>query len=198
MSSIESGRVYRWAWGACIALAAVCLAGSAVAKEKPGPGYVDATTFIDIAGDDNVVVEISIPGPLIRALTKIDPELHQLAGGLQSIQAVILDLTGRATEDDDAAPIPGLLKKARTVIGDQESRLLGRGWERLARVRDTESEVRILILNDEEVIRGLVVMVVDKDEGQMVFVNIAGVLDLAALEAIGEQFDIPGLDELKP
>lgn len=192
----------RWgALGLAAALLALSPVSAAPAKPSPGEGFVDSSVFLELAGDDAVLVEVSIPGPLIKALTKIDPELHQLAGGLDSIQAVVVSLSGPGVDDDrdeDSGPIPELLSKARRVVVEQEKRLLARGWERLARVRDPESEVRILVLNDEEIIRGLVVMVIDKDEGQVVFVNIAGELDLGALEAIGEQFDIPGLEELSP
>ena len=39
-------------------------------------------------------------------------------------------------------------------------------------------------------------MIVDTDEGQMVFANIAGELDLSALEEIGDQFGVPQLGDI--
>ena len=43
---------------------------------------------------------------------------------------------------------------------------------------------------------GLVVLVVNQDDQQVIFANVAGVLDLAAIEKLGEELDIPGFDEL--
>ncbi len=165
-----------------VALApALALAGSG----KRSPGFVDGTEFIDIAGDESVTVEVSIQGALLKALTGIDPELAKLAGGLESIHAVILQL-----DDKDVA------KRVADMMRQTERGLLKRNWERLAIVKDHGSEVRVLVLNDEETIQGLVVMVADTEEDQMVFANISGVIDLAAISRLGESLDIPGLDKL--
>jgi len=37
---------------------------------------------------------------------------------------------------------------------------------------------------------------VEDDEPVLVFANIAGVIDMKALEDLGEELDLPGLDEL--
>ena len=117
-------------------------------------------------------------------LASVDPDLEDLVGGLESIHAVILE-----AEDD------GTANRILDLMRATERRLMGQGWERLARVRDDESEIKVLVLNDEEAILGLVVMVAD-DDHEFVFANIAGELNLAAISAIGESLDIPGLDEL--
>jgi hypothetical protein len=156
-------------------------------------GCIDNDDFIDLAGDDAVMMEINLSGALLSALSRIDPELHQLVTGLKSIQAVILDLSsgGESAELDEA-----LVARARRLASATDKSLRGRGWERIARVRDGGDEIKVLVLNDDEVINGLVVMVLDKDDGQLVFANICGTLDLAAIQAIGEGFDIPGLDQI--
>ena len=164
------------------------LVSSPVVAEKRGldkvPGYVDGEAFIELAGDDAVTVEVSIHGALLKVLASVDPELEELMGGLESIHAVILQVK----TDEMSAQILDLMRRT-------EGRLMGRGWERLARVRDDEAEVKVLVLYDEEAILGLVVMVAS-DENEFVFANIAGELNLAAISAIGESLDIPGLDEL--
>ena len=53
-----------------------------------------------------------------------------------------------------------------------------------------------LVLSDEDTIRGLVVMVVSPDDGEVIFTNIAGTIDLRQLARLGEAFDLPGLDDL--
>lgn len=167
----------------------VSLAGAAETR-----GCIDNDAFLDLAGDDRVTLEVNLSGSLLSALSRIDPELQQLASGLHSIQAVILSLT----ESDESEKIDeGLVERARRLASATEKSLRAKHWERLARVRDSGSDIKVLVLNDDEVIDGLVVMIIDKDEGQLVFANICGTLDLAAIQAIGEGFGIPGLDEIE-
>jgi hypothetical protein len=158
-------------------------------------GYVDGSAFVKLAGTEAVSVEISLHGALLRALSKFDPEVAPLVRGLESIQAVIIDLKS----DDESKGSSGVSSvKLAEAIGALETRLRGAGWQRMARMREREADVQILVLNDADVIRGLVVLVIDRSEGKMIFTNVAGVLDMAALEKIGERLDLPGLDSLAP
>ena len=166
-------------------LLVVGLALAPGAAAQRGPGYVGSQSFIDIAGDDGVTVQVSVGSSLIGLITGADPELKRLLGGLTSVEAVILDLSRRGVAD-----------RARTALRETESRLLKRGWERLVLVREDETDLRVMILNDEKAIQGLVVMIIDTDEGQMVFANIAGNLDLASLEEIGDTFGVPHLGDI--
>jgi len=173
---------------ALVALLALAVAPMALADELDEvPGYVDGTPFIDLVGEGAVSVEITLQGSLLQALTGFDEELQRLAGGLESIHAVVLDLKkeeGRAVAVD----------RIKELIATTERRLRKSGWQRLAMIREDDGEVRVLVLNDDENIQGLVVMISGKDE--VVFANVAGVLDLAAIQAIGESFDIPGLERV--
>ena len=170
-----------------LALALCVAAPAAVAGEDYSklPGFVDGQRFIDAVGDDAVTVEVSIGGALLSAITKFDPELHELAGGLKSISAIVL-----STED------VGDTAKLRSIIRDTRTRLKKEGWEALATIREEGAEVQVLVLNDDEAIQGLVVMIIDIDEGQMVFANIAGRVNLAAIGEIGDAMGIPGLDDI--
>jgi hypothetical protein len=157
-------------------------------KAPPGPGFVDGTELIDIVGDDAVVVEVSLGKSLLRMMTGSDPDLKEQLGGLESIYALIVDLSD--------SQIAG---RAREEVRAIERRLVDDGWERIARIKDTDAEIKVLVLmHDEEMIEGLVVMVfsVEDDEPVLVFANIAGVIDMKALEDLGEELDLPGLDEL--
>ncbi len=78
----------------CLLLLAL-LASPAVAQKtslERLPGYVDGAAFIDLVGDDAVTVEVSIHGSLLKALLGVDPDLKAMAGGLESIHAVILEI----------------------------------------------------------------------------------------------------------
>lgn len=153
-------------------------------RSRP-PGFVDGSALIARAGEDALTVEISLHGALLRAITRADAELEEMAGGLESIHAVIIDL------DDVASK-----QKVLDVVNEIQSDLRSKGWERLARMKEGGSVINVMLLNDDETIQGLVVLVVNQDDQQVIFANVAGVLDLAAIEKLGEELDIPGLDEL--
>ena len=55
-------------------------------------------------------------------------------------------------------------------------------------------ETRPIFHHHDETIRGLVVMGLDGGDHKLIFTNVAGVLDLAAIERIGEELDVPGLE----
>lgn len=172
----------------CLALFALLLSPAALAagKQIDSPGFVDGSIFVELAGDDAVTVEVSVHGGLLKAILGGDPELKKRVGGLESVHAVIVEL-----EDKSIA------RRLVDEMRDTERKLLGRGWEMLARVKERDGEVRVLVLTDDEAIEGLVVLVADLEGGEMVFANIAGTIDLAALAQIGQSFNIPGLDDLK-
>jgi len=168
-------------------LAGMLLTGPAEAAQKSRPpGFVDGSMLIDLAGEDALTVEISLHGALLKAITKFDSELDSLAGGLESIQAVILDLEEVSSAD-----------KIREQVDEMQRGLRREGWERLARVKESGSVVNIFVLNDVDTIQGLVVLIVDENDKQVVFANVAGVLDLAAIEKLGDGLGIPGLEGLE-
>jgi hypothetical protein len=149
------------------------------------PGYVDGTPLIELAGEDALTMEINLSGALLKALTGFDPELKEVAGRLDSIHAVILELEDKATG-----------QRIKELVSATKRSLTRKGWQAVARVREEGSELNILTLADGERIQGLLVLIVDPEEGNVVFANVAGILDLAAIQKLGEELDIPGLDEL--
>jgi hypothetical protein len=176
--------------GASLVLALACAPLSAAGPaEQHGRGFVDGTKLAELAGDDAVSVEITLGAAILKPLFRADPELAALGGGIESIYAVVLEI-----ED------PGVLDKIVQQVRDIERRLVADGWERVARVKDRGEEVKVLVLTeDEQTFGGLVVTVVERDgdEAQVVFANIAGKIDLAAIERISEHFDVPGLGDLE-
>lgn len=157
------------------------------AVERKANGLVDGTRFLELVGDDALRLEVNLGRGLIVALSRIDPELQKMASGLDSMRALILDLSK-----------VGVIDKARGAVRTVERELRRDGWERIALVREEEAEIQVLVLNDSERIRGLVVMIVDASEAEptLVFANVAGDLDLATIQQLGQQLDVPGLREL--
>jgi len=173
-----------------IALLAALVSGPVWAASKDYTkvlGFVDKERFTGLVGEDDVQIEVWLPGSLLQIVKAVDPELGDLVAGLELAQALVVE-----TEDEDTAR--KLAERARAT----ESALLKKGWIRLAKVKDGSENVSVLILNDEETIRGLTVMVSDSGPGgNFVFANVAGVIDLAAIQRLGEQMDIPGLNQLQ-
>jgi len=175
---------------ACAAVLLALLATPALAQKKnlaDVPGYVDSSVFVELAGgEDAVTMEVSIHKSMISLIcAALEPDLREAICGLESINAVRVKLEG------DVAT------RASKVIADTEKRLFARGWERLAKVREEDSDIRVLVLNDETSMSGLVVMVLDKDENELIFANVAGRLDLEAIQKLGDTMNIPGLSGLK-
>ena len=150
-------------------------------------GFVDKAAFTDLVGEDDVQIEVWLPGSLLQIVKAVDPELGDLVSGLELAQALVVE-----TDDENTA------SKLAERIRSTESALLKKNWIRLAKIKDGNEHVTVLILYDEDTIRGLTVMVNDSGpDGSFVFANIAGVIDLAAIQRLGEQMDIPGLNQLK-
>jgi hypothetical protein len=149
-------------------------------------GYVDKNLFEGLVNDDDVQIEVWLPHALLQLAKAFDPELGDLVAGLELAQAIVV-------ETDDTETARKLIERMRTT----ESALLKKNWVRLARIKDGTEHVSVLILNDEDSIRGLTVMVSDSGPGgSFVFANVAGLIDLAAIQRLGEQMNIPGLDQL--
>ena len=156
------------------------------------PGFIDGSAFADLADEGSKIVEVNITAPLLKALSRAAPseegeDAGEMLRQLQSISAVIVDLDKN----------PARIDRAAKLVREMESRLKREGWERLARVREKDQKVGVFVRNDEKVIDGLVVLVLDQDEGQVVFANIAGVIDLARIGKLGEKLKVPGLDALE-
>lgn len=163
----------------------LALSPSARAAGPPVRGFVDGSRFLDVAGEGAGTVEVSLQGALLKALIAADPELQKLAHGLESIHAVIVE-----PKNADA------LRRTREMAHETERKLLAEGWERVARIKDEGANVAVLVLNEGEKVRGLVVLVADENDGEVVFANVAGFVDLAAIASLGRQLEIPGLEQM--
>ncbi len=181
-------RTFRLALGrSWLAAIALGMAGTVLAADSTQvPGYVDKTPFVELGGDDSLRVEVNVHKSLIKLFCAgLDAELKEVACGLDSIGAVILELEDKASRD-----------AAKALVDQTAKDLKKKGWERLALVREDDAVVHVMVLNDEESISGLVVMVIDHSGGEVVFTNIAGELNLEAMQQLAEELDIPGLREL--
>ena len=168
----------------------VSFARSDNAEAKRLPGFIDGSAFSELAGEDSEIVEIalgpSILGAISRGAAK-DPDSKSVLEGLHSVNAYIVNLK----KDSDRT------ERAAKLVQEMEAQLDRRGWERIARIREKSQRVNVFTLSPDGIVQGLVVLVFNGDEGQVVFANLAGSIDLAKIGQIGDTLHVPGLDKVK-
>ncbi|MBP7146579.1 MAG: DUF4252 domain-containing protein [Acidobacteria bacterium] len=174
-----------------LAVLAVSLSVPAFAAGKPaGRGFVDGRAFLDFASqnEEDTLVEVNVSGALLRAAAKAvderQAELAQSIAGLSGVRALVLQV--RPEREQDA------IARSRDMGED----LVRQGWEPLARVREEGTNLNVLILlgPDEDTVEGLTVVGFEKDEHQLIFVNIAGPMKMSDLGKISKRFDLPGIN----
>lgn len=158
-------------------------------KEGKPRGYVDGSVFLEYADEDDSLVEVSIDGPLLKIMARAfdgrEEGVANLFGDLESVTAIVIEKEGDK-ELDGAFELAGKLTR----------RLEKQGWERLARVREKDTRISVMVLNDGELILGLTVLVIEPSGGELVFANIAGRIDPASLGKLSSGMHIPGLDRI--
>jgi hypothetical protein len=156
-------------------------------KYKQHPGYVDGSAFVELAGEEGNLVEVSLHGPLLeqacRAIAKDNEPIGAFVKQIVSISAVVIE---KPTDSDKAL---GEMKEIAAELDDN-------GWDRLGRVREEGTEVWVYVLanEDDEVLDGLTVMFTEPNE--IGFVNLAGRIDLELIGEFGGSIKLPGLDQL--
>lgn len=152
-------------------------------------GYVDEAMFRALVDDNQDVVEINLDGAILQALAKNGSSDHDTRGTkdvfakLKSIHAVIGTVKGPA----DAA---------LALVQKTDKRLVAAGWQRVTRISDATSTISVLTHTVNDKVDGLVVLIFDSKDKELVFANLAGEIDVTQLGAIGERFNVPGLDQV--
>ena len=168
--------------------AACCLAIAAVGPlNAAGCNGLDGDELVSIFGDDAIQVEVNLGGALLGMANKALAEDGDIGSTrLEGINVLIFDL-----ERLEGRDVGARLERARDALRDMEDRLKRRGWERMARVREDGTDLSVLVASeDETTIGGMAVLGIDRDEGTAMFVNLCGVIDLDALDALGDEFDL--------
>jgi hypothetical protein len=163
----------------------------AVRAETPSSsgGYVDGSMFRAIVDEDQDVVEVNLDGAILQALAKSKSEDHDpddakdLFAKLKSIHAVIGTVKGPAAE-------------ALALVKRTDQKLVAAGWQRVTRITDATSTVTVLTHTAAGHIDGLVALIFDSDDKELVFANLAGEIDVTKLGEIGERLNVPGLDQV--
>ena len=166
---------------------------------KNHPGYVDGSQFVDLIDEDGDLIEISMDRKLLklfsgRAIKRMDSDIGTILSNLVAMNAVIGDVSENREE-------------ARSELDSIRKKVERDGWDRFVRVRENGDEYAAYIhINDkdDEIVDGLLVIGFhnneEDEEGkeELLFVNIAGVIDMERIALLGERFNVPGLDDLPP
>lgn len=168
--------------GAIAIVAAVAAVGVALPAQASSRGVVTAEALIEILGEDRIQVEVSIGKPLLALVAapfkQEDPEIADSILDLERVYAAVLDLEGEA-------------ETGRSFLNETASMLRRGGWDRVARVNDETTWMSVYVLATEERVDGLTVMIHEKSAGELIFVNLAGLIDIERIEALGEALDLP-------
>jgi uncharacterized protein DUF4252 len=176
------------------ALALLVLGSQATlaARAEPpaaGGGYVDGSMFRELVDETKDVVEVNLDGAILQALAKSKSEDHDdgdakdLFAKLKSIHAVIGTVKGSAAD-------------ALALVKKTDQKLFASGWQRVTRISDATSTVTVLTHTAAGHIDGLVALIFDSDDKELVFANLAGEIDVTKLGEIGERLNVPGLDQV--
>jgi hypothetical protein len=152
-------------------------------------GYVDEGMFRALVDDNEDVVEVNLEGAILQALAKNGgsehdtPHTKELFAKLKSIHAVIGTVKGPAAA-------------ALDLVQKTDKKLVASGWQRVTRISDATSTISVLTHTVKDKVDGLVVLIFDSEDKELVFANLAGEIDMTQLGEIGERFNVPGLDQV--
>jgi hypothetical protein len=164
-------------------------AARAGSPDATSGGYVDGAMFRALVDDTQDVVEINLDGAILQALAKNGKDGHKaddtkdVFAKLRSIHAVIGTVKGPAAE-------------ALALVKQTDQKLTAAGWQRVTRITDATSTVSVLTHTVSDKVDGLVALIFDSEDKELVFANLAGEIDITQLGEIGERLSVPGLDQV--
>ena len=154
---------------------------------KKLPGYFDFGNLESLdQGEEGT--EVFIEEYLLKMVAKLsskeDKELADLLNGLKLVKVNTLEVTKKNE------------KEIKNRINSMQSSLKNNNWERIVRIREKGEDMSVYLKTDKNSkINGLVVAGVEGD-GNAIFVNIVGDIDLETIGKLSDKFDIPSLSEI--
>ncbi|MEZ4699871.1 MAG: DUF4252 domain-containing protein [Rhodothermales bacterium] len=150
-------------------------------------GYVDFTDLADQFGEAPTL-EVNIKGPLLKLVAEAsreeDPELADLLLKLQAIQVRGYPLRRSQFRS---------MERRSLMLAE---RLSEAGWETVVNLRDYGQYVDMYVKQNPKAIEGMVLLVLDTEAGETVFINIVGDIDPGEMGRIGSKFTTTPLDDL--
>jgi hypothetical protein len=151
------------------------------------PGYFDFGDLSVFEKGDGVT-EVYLESNILRMVAAItedeEPELSAMLYGLKLVKVNVFEVS-----DKNETAI-------RNRIDELNKRLASQKWDGIVKSRGGNEVVNVYIkTSSKNAIDGLVVTTIDKN-GEAVFVNIVGNIDLKKIGKLGAKFDIPSLDKI--
>ena len=179
-----------WKRMLCCGLVMLIAASAAWAQDdlESDPGYVNLDQFEGWFDEEPSII-VNIKGALLKLVAEAsryeDPDLADLLHKLKAVQVRGYDL--------DWADAKEVGRRANVFSKSLEAE----GWDIVVRVRDDEEHVHVYVRVNDEVIAGMMVMVISSDDGETYFLNIVGDIHPEQIGRIGRRFDIEPLDDMK-
>jgi len=128
---------------------------------------------------------------------KISPKAFQLVASADLDDedlSVLSDITGvyvLTMENED-----GNMEGKATELRKEAYAAIGNGYEELLSVKESGTDMKILARSaNDGIINDL--LIVGEDDGEFVFVDVTGKIDIKKLSAISDDIDVKGMDKLK-
>ncbi len=170
-----------------VVILAILSSGAGVAAEEAlesHPGYFSLDE-LGIVDPDRSSVDINLQGAMLRlvgaAVLQEEPALAQLVSQMKAMRVLVAPVDGLDPEKTEAAIAGGVTK------------LEGKGWQRVVRVKEDDEQVHVYLKEAAGEIEGLTLFVFDPSD-ELTLINIAGRIDVELLGALSQAFDIPPLE----
>jgi len=92
--------------------------------------------------------------------------------------------------------VKGPADGALTLVKQIDQKLSASGWKRITLIKDESDFISVLTHLSGAKIDGLVALIFSMDDKEIVFVNLAGAIDLNNIGQIGNCLNVPGLEHV--
>ncbi|MFC3093841.1 DUF4252 domain-containing protein [Alteromonas sediminis] len=144
-------------------------------------GYVEFTSLEADYGEPKVMINLNKTMlTFVSKLNASDPETSELISKLKAVRVNVYD-------------IEGSVQPAMDLITKVSNDIAGKNWMPIVSVNEEKERVRIFTKVTDDVMDGLVVMVVDDSAGaerEAVFINIVGEIDPEQLNKVTGSLNI--------
>lgn len=133
-------------------------------------------------------IEVTLRGSLLKmAAAMADEEKDDVGPLLSKLQGIFV----RGYELD------GLGERVTSIMREYNNTLQSRGWETMARVREDGDQVYVLVAGGEDILEGMMVMVMNHEDNEVIFVNIQGVIDPSQISRLGRGLNIDAMEGIQ-
>jgi hypothetical protein len=142
-------------------------------------GYVEFTNLEAEYGEPKVLVNLNktMLG-FVSKLNVSDPETNELIKNLEGVRVHVYDIGSNE-------------KPALDLLAKVSKDIQAKNWLPIVSVNEDDEKVRIFTKITDDVMDGLVVMVVENDsEGEAVFINIVGEIDPEQISRVTDSLNI--------